>query len=214
MPYPKKLSLIQLGSSDNPEHHNTFRQWERTTRWLHSLMATGILLQLLLSLVMTSPDQLKVADSVEKYALYAHEYLGLSLFIIICTQWVWLILPRSDISFRHLFPYSDTARHRVITDIQTLWSQRKLPPTAERGGLSGLIHGLGFLTATAMITSGLGLYITLVLGRGADSPLFQGLSAIHGSFAALMWVFLVGHIGAAFWHQTKGDPVISQMFKI
>lgn len=189
------------------------REWQRTTRWLHGFIAAGISGQLLLSLVMANPHRLQQASEFGRFALDAHEMLGLATLLFMFVHWIWLMLPRSDIGFAHLFPYSRSSWQQVMTDVRHLWQKHELPPVAERGGLSGFIHGLGFLTASMMVLTGLGLYLVLELGGGVKSDTFHTLGNIHGLFGNLMWAYLAGHVLAAAWHQYRGFPVITNMFR-
>jgi cytochrome b561 len=189
------------------------RQWQRSTRWLHALIALGIGGQLLLSLLMAHPDHLQHADALGRLTLKAHEYLGLATFAIVLAHWVWLVLPRSDVSYGHLFPWSGVALRLVKNDAVHLWRERKLPPVNEAGGLSGLIHGLGLLNATAMVVSGLGLYLLASFGGGVKSTAFHTLGDMHSAIGNLMWTYLIGHVLAAIWHQHHGERIISTMFR-
>lgn len=189
------------------------REWQRTTRWLHGFIAIGIIGQLLLSLVMANPHRLQQASEFGRVALDAHEMLGLTTLLFMFIHWIWIMLPRSDINLTHLFPYTPEHWRYVMADIRHLWQQHELPEVRERGGLSGFIHGLGFLTASVMVLTGLGLYLVLELGGGVKSPAFHTIGNIHGLFGNLMWVYLAGHVLAAAWHQYRGTPIITQMFR-
>ncbi|WGZ93148.1 MAG: cytochrome b/b6 domain-containing protein [Candidatus Thiothrix putei] len=189
------------------------RNWQCTTRWLHGFIAVGISGQLLLSLVMANPHRLQQASGFGRFALEVHEMLGLATLLFMVAHWVWVMLPRSDISFAHLFPYTPAGLRRVLADMRHLWHERKLPPISEIGGLSGFIHGLGFLTASVMVSSGFGLYLALELGGGVKSSAFHTLGNIHGFFGNLMWAYLTGHVLAAAWHQYRGEPIITNMFR-
>lgn len=204
------------GSTASTAPDNTtkpYRTWQRVTRWLHGFIAVTISAQLLLSLVMANPNRLEQAGAFGRFTLEAHEILGLAALLFMLAHWVWLLLPRSDISFAHLFPYTATGRRHIMADIRYLWHQRALPPAAETGGLSGFIHGLGFLTAGVMVFSGLGLYLVLEFGSGANSSVFHITGNVHGLFGNLMWAYLAGHVLAAAWHQHRGSPIITRMFR-
>lgn len=189
-------------------------QWHPLTRVLHSLMALGILGQLILSLMMTEPDHLDQATALEKLAWQGHEFLGLTVVVVLLLQWIWLMLPSSDLSFSHFFPWSASGFKQISTDIAYIFKNRSLPLAEKNtGGLAGFIHGLGLLVATIMAASGVALYVVIAWGDGAGSDAFEAIAPIHGLVANLMWAYVIGHILAAVWHESRGERIIASMLR-
>lgn len=188
-------------------------RWQRVTRWLHAGIALGISAQLVLSLGMAAPDHAAHSSQAAQAMLEAHELVGLTTFALLALHWLWLILPRSDVSFAKLFPYSRVSWQQVRADLAHVRSQRRLPEAHQLGGLAGLIHGLGFLTATLMAVSGAALYWVMDFGAGVDSQSFHLIGTVHGLFGNLMWAYLLGHVAAALWHQSHQHGFIARMFR-
>lgn len=190
------------------------QQWQMLTRWLHALIAISISAQLLLSLLMAEPDHLQQASSLQQLALLAHEYLGISILFLILAQWLWILLPRSDLALHHLLPLHASGRQRIKTELFDLIKHRSLPESQQHGGIAGLIHGLGLLTASTMALTGLGLYLVLQSAEGTDNPYFETLGDVHSFFGSLMWTYLAGHVVAALWHEYQGEHIIVRMFRL
>lgn len=188
-------------------------RWQRGTRWLHGLIAIGIIGQLALSQLMTGPDHLDTATTLQKNTLELHEWLGLATVALMLAHWLWLFLPNSDVHLSKLFPWNKAGRSAVWKDISYLNKNKQLPPLGAHGGLSGMVHGLGFLVASMMALSGLGIYLVLDFGGGPESHFFEPLATVHALFANLMWAYLIAHVLMAAWHEYKGERLISKMFR-
>jgi cytochrome b561 len=190
----------------------TTRQWHTITRLLHGLMAVGIIGQLVFSQLMVAPDELKDATALQKFALEAHELLGLATVGIMLLHWLWMLFPRSDVLFSNLFPWGPSGLKRVWGDVLHIINKRHLPEVGNESGLAGFVHGLGFLIATLMAASGFALYLVLDWGDGAGSDSFETYADIHGLVANFMWVYLIAHVIAAVWHEYRGQRLIAGMF--
>lgn len=193
--------------------HPQSASWDRATRWLHGAIALGVVLQLALAMVMTSPDAAAAGPGEGQGLFRLHEVIGLSLLIPVSLHWAWQLSGRGRAGVAHLFPFSAAARAQVLADWRLL-RQGVLPEPGPRGGLAGLVHGVGLLNVTAMLASGSLLFLTLEYGAGVHSRAFALLGDIHGVFAALMWVYLAGHVGAVLLHGRRGDPVARDMFRL
>ncbi|WMP18743.1 cytochrome b/b6 domain-containing protein [Thiothrix lacustris] len=192
----------------------TTRQWHGVTRLLHGLMALGIVGQLVFSQLMVAPDELEEATALQKFALEGHELVGLGVVAVMVLHWLWMLFPKSDVSFGKLFPWGPSGLKRVFADVGHIFKRGHLPEVGNDAGLAGFIHGLGFLIATAMAASGFALYLVLDFGDGAGSDSFEQYAHWHGFFATFMWIYLAGHVIAAAWHEYRGQRLISGMFKL
>ena len=190
------------------------QRWLFVTRWLHALIALGISLQLLLSLIMANPHRLQNASGLQKSLLESHEIVGLTTLFFMFLHWLWVLSKRSDVNIKNLFPWVGIPFQHLKEDVSYLIKEKRFPPVGKHGGLPGFIHGLGFLVATAMVVSGFALFSATEWGAGVNSDLFHKAGNIHGFFASLMWVYLAGHITAAAWHEYKGQFIITSMFRL
>jgi cytochrome b561 len=187
-------------------------KWHIITRFLHGLIAVGIIAQLLSSQFMVPPDELNDATAVQQFSWESHEVLGLITVAAILFHWLWIFFPRSDVSFFRLFPWNKAGIKTVKADVSHFIQNRTIPDMQQENGLSSFIHGLGFLVATLMAASGFALYLVIDWGDGAGSNSFETVVSIHQLFASIMWVYLIGHVGAAFWHEYKGEKIIQAIF--
>lgn len=200
--------------NDVTQGNITAPQWHTVTRLLHGLMAVGIVGQLLFSQFMIGPDHLDRATALEKFALEGHEILGLVAVGAILAHWLWMLFPRSDVSFSKLFPWTPMGLTAVGVDVAYLIKHRHLPEADNSGSLSGFIHGLGFLVASGMAVSGFALFLVLDWGDGAGSDSFETYAGIHDVFSTFLWVYLGGHVAAAAWHEYRGQHIIARMFRL
>lgn len=187
-----------------PAHH----EWRRPVRWLHFGLALTITLQLFSSLVMSSPAS-DYASSFGLALFRVHEYLGIVAAVIVGLHWLWMPFDRHHL-FIHLFPWGKRGRQEIADDLRTL-ARGELPEEGDRGGLSGLVHGLGLLAATAMGISGVLLYVML---RMPSTPtfLFFTTADAHSLIGNLMWAYLGGHVLLAALHHFIGHPTLKRMF--
>ena len=190
----------------------TVPQWHIITRLLHGLIAIGIIAQLLSSQFMVAPDELNDATGVQRFSWESHEVLGLITVAVMLFHWLWMFFPRSDVSFSKLFPWNKAGIKAVIADASHFIKYRTIPDMQQENGLSSFVHGLGFLVASLMAASGFALYLIIDWGDGAGSASFETVVSVHQLFANLMWVYLIGHVVAAVWHEYKGERIIRAIF--
>lgn len=190
------------------------RQWHGVTRLLHGLMAVGIVGQLIFSQLMVAPDELEEATDLQKFSLEGHEFLGLFTVGVMVLHWLWLLMPTGDVTLAKLFPWGPSGLKRIGADVWHIIKNRHLPEVGDESGLSGFVHGLGFLIATAMAASGFALYAVLTWGDGAGSDAFEKYADIHGLVANGMWAYLIAHVIAAVWHEYRGQRLIAGIFKL
>ncbi len=182
--------------------------WARSIRWLHFGLALTVITQLLTSQFMTPPFDVHTTI-LGKAVFSLHEYDGFAVVGIIELHWLWLAMDQR--LFRHLFPWTLHGFAEVREDLKHLLRGR-LPNTGDRGGLPGLVHGLGLLTATAMGLTGLSIF--WLLHTSAPPKVIKALLLqLHSLIAYLMWAYLAGHVLLAVVHQIMGYPVIKRMFR-
>jgi len=185
--------------------------WSIPTRLLHMAMALAVSLQLLLSLVMVPPDE-EHASTLARLAFEAHQWVGLAAVVVVILHWLWSAISRQDGGLPHLFPWSSRARSAIKDDLAKL-TNRELPEAGPRGGLPGLVHGLGFLAVTGMALSGLVFFI-LFPENGKPGATVETVAKIHGFVANFVWVYWFGHVAMALGHRRAGHPNVKNMFTL
>ncbi|APZ42892.1 cytochrome b/b6 domain-containing protein [Acidihalobacter ferrooxydans] len=184
------------------------QRWRRPVRWLHGALALTISLQMLNSLIMSSPFH-RHPSAFGLGVFSVHEYLGLVAAGVIVLHWLWLAIDRQHL-FAHLFPWGSQNRWQVVDDLREMLCWR-LPSEGERAGLAGFVHGLGLLLATAMGATGATIY--LLMGNGHSPGWLLWLAdATHSALSTLMWAYLGGHVLLAGVHHFIGHPTLKRMF--
>ncbi len=184
------------------------KNWSLPTRYLHFGMVITISIQLFISLIMVAPDH--NGGVVGKLAFEIHEIVGLMALTIILTHWVWLMFGHADGGLKHLFPWFGKARLGVVSDIKALL-KGKLPETGNRGGLPGLIHGLGLLAVSTIAVTG-GILFILFPQSGEPGYIVELFAETHGVIAILVWTYWFGHGGLAILHHFQGNDLVKKMF--
>ena len=184
------------------------KNWSLQTRFLHIGLVLTVTAQLFISLVMTAPDHKGSAFS--KLAFEAHEFIGLSALTIVLLHWAWSVYSQADGGLRRLFPVSAQDRGQLIQEMNAL-KAGKLPSVESKGGLIGLVHGLGLLAVTGMAVTG-GFLFVLFPEVGEPGAVAEAFAEVHEGIATLVWTYWVGHGGMALIHHAKGQDVLRKMF--
>lgn len=186
-------------------------KWALPTRWLHLGLALTVSLQLMISLVMEPPDE-EHASALARAAFEAHEFVGIAAVLIVLAHWFWTIVAKGDAGLAHLFPWTGSAWAEVKTDISKLMN-RELPDGGPRGGLPGLVHGLGFLAVTGMALTGAVLFV-IFPETGKPSDTVEFFAEIHEFISNFVWVYWFGHVATAFMHKVGGHSNVKDMFTL
>jgi cytochrome b561 len=186
--------------------------WSRTTRFLHMGLATTVTLQLLLSLVMETPGDGRTPTGLPALLFEFHEFVGLAAFAVVLIHWGWSLCA-ADGGIEHLFPLGWAAgRAQIARELREL-AQRRLPEGGPRGGLPGLVHGLGLLAVTAMAVTGVVIF-ALLPEYARPSATAHGFMEVHSFLASFVWAYWVGHVALALLHQRAGHATLSNMFRL
>jgi cytochrome b561 len=184
--------------------------WSKTTRFLHLGLAVTVTLQLFLSLVMDTPEPGEAAaDGIFRKFFDAHEIIGLTALVFVACHWVWLGTAK-DTGFRHLFPWGAEGRRQLVADLKEIFN-RRLPEGGPRGGLVGLVHGLGFLAVTGMVITG-GAIFGFITTNALASNAAHICEELHEFCSTLVWIYWFGHGSMALIHQLAGHDTLRQMF--
>jgi cytochrome b561 len=190
-------------------------RYDRPTRLLHAAIALGVTAQLGLSLVMNAPDdQDEVLANGLPLALFkAHEFIGMTLLVILLLHWLWSLSGHVKGGIGHLFPwFSGERMGRVAAEVKDILKFKLQDPEANNE-FAGAIHGLGLLAATIMAASGAVLFFSLSDSGHMTAP-GKTFHAIHGFSANLMWAYLIGHLAIAVMHKRLGHGNVQDMFTL
>lgn len=185
--------------------------WSLPTRLLHMGMALTISLQLLISLIMEAPDE-SDASALAQAAFEAHEVVGMAALLVVVLHWLWNFSSQASGGMSHLFPWYGKALGEVKSDLTQL-IQGKLPESGQRGGLPGLVHGLGFLAVTSMAISG-GILFFIFPEAGEPNNVVEFFEEIHEFIATFVWAYWIGHIAFGVMHKLAGHTTVEDMFKL
>jgi cytochrome b561 len=186
-------------------------KWSVQTRWLHMGLALTVTLQLAISLIMEPPDE-KSASALARAAFEAHEAVGIAAVIIVLAHWLWSLSSRADGGLVRLFPWGGSAWLEVKSDVSKLMN-RQLPDGGARGGLPGLVHGLGFLAVSGMALTGAVLFV-LFPETGKPDDAVEFIADIHSFIANFVWAYWGGHVALALLHKKAGHSTVQDMFNL
>lgn len=188
--------------------------YDRFTRLLHLLMATGMVAQMALSLVMVHPKPGRQGDLF--YAL--HETWGQALLGLLVVYWIWSLVRGGNHPAALLWPWFSKPRYWAIwADIKehaTQARQFRLPDGTRRvSPLASAVQGLGLFVATLLGLSGL----LLLSGIEPDGAMVGWVHAVkegHEVMGSLMWVYLVVHASMGILHQWAGHGSMRIMVQV
>jgi len=186
-------------------------KWSIQTRLLHMGLALTVTLQLLVSLVMEAPDE-EDASALAQAAFEAHEFIGIAAVAIVLAHWLWSLSSQHDGGLGRLFPLSGAGLAEVKSDIANLM-RGALPDGGPRGGLPGLIHGLGFLAVTGMAITGAILFF-IFPETGEPSDTVEFFAEIHEFISTLVWIYWGSHIAMGLLHKKAGHTTVQEMFNL
>jgi len=184
--------------------------WSLQTRFLHLGLVMTITAQLFSSLIMTVPAK-GGTGLIGLTAYQVHVMFGLSAFAIVLIHWLWVFLSEKDRSFSHLFPLTQSGRQLIVDDLRAI-RHAEFGNLNQRGGLAGLVQGLGLLAVSAVATTGLFIFLTL---SETAKPGFitQAFMEWHSGLATFVWVYWLGHGSMGILHHLNGSDHLSKMFR-
>ncbi len=181
------------------------------TRLLHLLLASGVTLQLLLSLFMVDPRPDRPAD----LWFEIHQAVGFALFVVLPVHWLWSLSRSYGGDFGMLMPWFSRRRLDALrNDLHLMareFGDRRIPSAETQRPLPAAVEGLGLLTASYMALSG-ALWSLLSSPNGGGAGLPHFFKESHQLVANAMWVYVIGHAGMAMLHQLGGEPILRSMF--
>ncbi len=192
-------------------------KYDRITRWLHLGLAFAVASQLFSSLLMEPPEPGELRTQSERLFFLIHERSGLTVLALICIHWLWGFAGHVSEGWGHLFPWFSKKRlYSIKSDLRAVpeWLRRGLPSQEnETTALTGAVHGLGLVVATAMGLTG-GVIFLGMAPDGSVSSSIKAIEEIHGFLGNFVWAYFVGHAGMAFFHHYLGHKTLIDMFSL
>ena len=184
------------------------KNWSLATRFLHVGLVLTVSTQLFISLVMEEPGD---KQSMLGGAMFeAHEIVGLTALVIVLIHWGWSVFSQADGGLANLFPWDKEGRQQVNKDIKGL-VKLQLPEGGVRGGVPGLVHGLGLLAVTGIALTG-GVLFLFYPEHGDPGVLIERVEEAHEILATFVWAYWMGHAGIAVLHHLLGHEYVKKMF--
>ena len=196
--------------------HDTSRQTRhnRATRLLHTGMALAILTQLLTSLAMHGPDDVRAGDIL----FQVHRYSGLAATVLAFGFWLTVLLRSRGTELGALIPWFSQRRLAALwQDIKVHGAaavKRHLPEHAEEAALPSAIHGLGLVLISAMAVSGAVYFVQVALGLHSAEPDGMIAMTVHLALANLVWAYLIAHAGLAVLRHLLRSMSLSTMWSL
>lgn len=192
-------------------------KYDRVIRWLHAGIALGVVIQLSTSQLMEAPEPGVSLKGTAHSLFMVHRWSGISIFTLVLIHWLWGLRGHITGGWGHLFPwFSKTRFEALISDVKAVpeWLRGQFPDQRTQTiPLAGAVHGLGLAAVSAMVVTGATLFFGM-RPDGSMSAAVKTVEGIHTFIANFIWVYLVGHVALALFHQIKGVPLITDMFNL
>lgn len=187
-------------------------KYNRLTRILHALIAVGISLELLLSLVMRAPKPGRVLTALESFGFEAHRMVGMAVLCALVLHWLVFAAGHAYKGIGHFFPWtSKVRRDAVLSDIRELLGL-KLADPAQKDSLAGAIEGLGFAVGSMLAASGSVLFFGIA-ENGAMNAVVHAVKEFHEFWGPVMWGYVGIHAGATLLHFRLGHRSVLSIFR-
>ena len=187
-------------------------KYGRFTRVLHGLMAFGIVLQLLLSLVMRTPRPGRSLTPLQTFGYENHRMIGMAIFAVLILHWIVFVSGHAYKGIGHFFPWFSVARRREVIDDARELLMLRLGDPERKDSLAGAIEGIGIVVGSMLAVSGAVLFFGIA-ENGAMSRPVHAVKEFHEFWAPLMWGYLVIHAGAAMAHLAMGHRSVLNIFR-
>lgn len=189
----------------------TAPKYDPITLWLHTALATGVVLELLLEAVMRVPAGVGLGvDDWHREAFELHAHFGPTVAVVCALHWMWICLPWSRPGVAYLFPWLGRARRRQLyLEFQELIRFR-LPDRGTLSPLVGTVHGFGLSAVTGSVAGGVISYLGYFAGLPISAAVLHWTAWEQFIMSWFVWTFVVGHVSMASLHwlsDTRGRSV-------
>lgn len=176
--------------------------WSAAIRRMHMLLALTVSTQLVIGLSL---------DRDRPWLFEVHEWLGLAIAAIVLVFWGLAFKHRRE-GIHHMFPWSPQSLKAATRELGAALRGR-LATGGPGGKLAGLIHGLGFLAATAMAASGSIIFV-LIEQDQSRSAFAHTVKEFHETVATLLIIYWVGHVAMGIIHRLSGHSTVQDMWRV
>jgi len=186
-----------------------YSSWDRG---LHFLIGGGMVFLLLIEFWMQRPEPDKTATTLQMVLFGIHEFVGLALLVIILLR-----LFDDWQKTKSWFPWLSAAGLAgLLAELKRDapgWFSGRLPEAGDQDYLPRTVHGFGLLLGLGFGCTGMTLFLTM-MEDGSLTATGQSALAIHDLLGKLFWLFLLGHVGMAIYHQLLGHRVLQTMLRL
>lgn len=177
-------------------------KYDLVSRYLHTALATSVVIELLLQAVMRVPPGVGLGkDDWHREAFELHAHFGPTVTVTCAFFWLWIALPLSRPGIGYLFPWLRQVRRTVLRRELADLVRWRLPSPRELSPLVGTIHGLGLLAVSGTVLAGSVSYLGYYTGVPVSSRVLHGSALVLSVLSWLVWPFVVGHVLMACWHR-------------
>lgn len=189
------------------------RTRNRTTRWIHLLLAVLIIHQMVMSAVMEIPSPRRGHPGNLWWSF--HEYGGLLTFSAVFLFWVLQITRRvGTTALEEWFPWFSRAHLQALKQDVLRYLHEvirlRMPDPEESNALPAAVQGFGLLLVSVLAITGTLWWIGNQLG-GTWLAFTRDLIEIHGVLGDMVWYYLALHVGAALLHEFFGHRILRTM---
>lgn len=176
-------------------------KYDAITRWLHGVLATGVVIELALLSVMRVPPGvgLGVRDW-HRAAFEIHCRLGPGVTLIWAVHWLWICLPFARPGIGYLFPWWRRDRRAILLrELQALF-RLELPARDRLSPLVGTVQGLGLCALSGSVVGGMISYLAYFKGVPMPDEFLHEVALEQIVMSWFVWAFVVGHVSMAVGH--------------
>ncbi|WP_428384729.1 cytochrome b/b6 domain-containing protein [Nevskia ramosa] len=181
-----------------------------TLRFSHAVLAVAVIHQLLVSEWMAKPWKLADATAVQVTLFELHEWVGLTLAVLLGGLLFALARRYRSGVFGHFLPWLHRAGRKALAgELGPIVkaAKRLRPPTAAQTQvLAAAVQGIGLLTLLFFAVTGIAMSL-----MEDKLDLMHRIGSIHELGALPLKLYLLGHAGMALIHEWRGEGLVRQM---
>lgn len=186
-------------------------KYDLVSRCLHTALATGVVIELLLQAVMRVPAGVGLGkDDWHRESFEVHAHFGPTVAVLCVLFWIWISLPFSRPGIGYLFPWLHRAPRPLLQREVRNLTRLRLPSPHDLSPLVGTIHGLGLLAVSGTVVAGFVSYLGYYTRVPISSRVLHGSALVLIALSWAVWAFVAGHVTMALWHWARADARGSQ----
>lgn len=185
----------------------------RLLRFVHAILAIGISVQLLLSLLMSDAPPSRDSSGLAWVSMELHETVGMIILAAIFLHWVLFPLGYVGRDLGHFYPWFSRSRMRALTSDFRSFLRLEWSDPSKQEHMAGAIQGVGLALATGLAVTGAMVYFGTP-ENGTALPAAAWAQEVHEILGPVMWAYLALHAGAAAFHALSGHRAILSIFDL